>query len=206
MLERYLDELDRRARRALAVKGADELMVDAREHLDASIQARLELGDEPETAERNAIWAFGKPKEVVGRMAAIHRARFHPFFLGCTTASALAAAFAALASPVLGSRPVTVTWFVFSVMFGCLVKSSEARRPWIPVLVSVAVFWSAFTAICAAWLRDFTLEGWASPRQSGPVDLVHAALWAAGASSVFLGYLVLAYRMARPGAPRRRHG
>ena len=205
MLEGFLERLARETGRSLPASEADALVAEARDHLEASIQARLELGDEPEAAERNAIAAFGKPKDVVGRMAAINRARFHPFFLGCTTASALGAAFAVLASPTLGSRFVTVAWLVFSVMFGGFVKSSEARRPWTSVLVAVAVFWAAFTAICAAWLRDFTLEGWASPRQTGPVDLIHAALWAAGASAVYLGYLLLAYRMARSAEPKRRH-
>ncbi len=200
-----LDELERHARCSLSSEKTETLVAEAAEHLDASIRARLELDTLPEIAEREAILEFGNPKEIVARFAAVNRARFQPFFLGCVTFAALGAAFSVLASPVLGGHLVTVAWFVFSVTFGAFVKVSEARRPWLPLFVAVGVFWVGFSALCAAWLRDFSLEGWATPIQSGPVDLFHASLWGAAGAAIFFGYIVLAYRMARPPISRRGH-
>lgn len=196
--------LERYGRRWLSEAQAEALLAETEAHLDVSIQARLELGDSAAVAERGAVEAFGSPRQIVGRLVEIRRARFQTLFLGLTTVGALGAAFAVLASPVLGSRLVTVTWIAFTAMFGGFVESSKHRRPWRPVLVAVVAFWLAFSAMCALWLRDFSIEGWLQPRQNGPVDPVHAAGWGATGALVYLGYLVLAYRMARPGSVRRR--
>lgn len=196
----FLSDLERRARLRLASREVESLVADAREHLEESIKARLELGDAPAVAQREAIAAFGCPKNLIQAANAVHRARFQSLFLGCSAVSGLAWAFAILASPVLGSWAVIVTGLTFFAFLGMCVEASKVRRPLAPVLVVTAAFWLAFTPLCAWWGRNGGTGTW-----TAPTDLVHAALESSGAAAAFLAYLLLAYRMARAARPRRDH-
>lgn len=63
-LSGYLDRLEQEARHALPPDEARALVFEARDHLEHSIQARLELGATPEEAEAEAIAAFGTAQAV----------------------------------------------------------------------------------------------------------------------------------------------
>lgn len=205
MLDLYLGELERRARWTLASREVERLLADSREHLDASIQACLEMGDAPDVAERNAIVAFGRVKDIVRGANALHRTRFQGVFLSWTTLAGLGWAFAILASPMLDRVVVVMTGAVFFTMLACFVEGSKVRQPLAPVLRATVAFWLVFTSVCAWWIRDFSVGGGLQAHPGGPVDLVHAALWSAVASAVFFAYLLLAYRMSRPAGRRRSH-
>lgn len=64
MLEAYLDRLAKEAVKGRSMREAEALLSEVREHLNDSIQARLELGSSLEEAERDAVAAFGAPQRV----------------------------------------------------------------------------------------------------------------------------------------------
>ena len=64
MLEAYLRDLEAESGRRLSENEVVALVAEVREHLEESIQARLELGMSPEDAERESIAAFGAAPRV----------------------------------------------------------------------------------------------------------------------------------------------
>jgi len=60
-----LTEVERESSRSMTPLLQRELIDEAAAHLDASIQARLELGMDPEVATREAVHEFGDPREFV---------------------------------------------------------------------------------------------------------------------------------------------
>lgn len=70
MLEAFLHRLAEEAGKELDAETAAALVAETRGHLEESIQARLELGIEPERAEREAIQAFGEAQRTARGVAA----------------------------------------------------------------------------------------------------------------------------------------
>jgi hypothetical protein len=64
-----LEELAGEARRVLSLQVAEALLTEVKDHLDDGVQARLELGLDLETAERETIQAFGDAREWAGLAA-----------------------------------------------------------------------------------------------------------------------------------------
>lgn len=74
-LTEALRRLDRSADRLLEADEARMLRDEVRAHLDASIQARLELGETPEEAERHAVRDFGNFGDVVRKVSEAQKVR-----------------------------------------------------------------------------------------------------------------------------------
>ncbi len=72
-LDWLLIELDRQARSQLPPEQARELMLETRAHLDSAIQARMELGQEPQHAEEDAVAAYGMPEVTVTQMHEVYK-------------------------------------------------------------------------------------------------------------------------------------
>src|SRR4051812_36470359 len=72
-LDWLLIELDRQARSQLPPEQARELMLETRAHLDSAIQARMEMGQEPEAAEEGAVAAYGVPEVTVSQMHEVYK-------------------------------------------------------------------------------------------------------------------------------------
>jgi hypothetical protein len=64
-LTRFLDQLDGQLKKALPKTEAEAIVEEARNHLEDSIQARLELGATAEEAETQALLAFGSSQPLV---------------------------------------------------------------------------------------------------------------------------------------------
>jgi len=83
VLDAYLQELERSARRELSESEAGALVAEAREHLAESIQSRLELGMSPEEAEREAVAVFGTA-HAIGQETRRRESRIdRPFLFSC---------------------------------------------------------------------------------------------------------------------------
>ena len=70
MLETFLSQLAEEAKKGLDAESAASLVEETRGHLEESIEARLELGAEPERAEREAIQAFGEARRMTREVIA----------------------------------------------------------------------------------------------------------------------------------------
>jgi hypothetical protein len=153
-LERSARRLDPAVARALH----DEIAA----HLDAAIQARMELGESPEEAERNAVAAFGDVRGVARQIAdearIDARAQRHHLaaFVGFFAAFAIA-----LAGSWTGAMPdvwSTVLFVVASFVLvpALVVAAYRARRPrWglMLLLYPVVSLWFG-VGFAAAYLPD----------------------------------------------------
>ncbi len=148
----YLADLELRARKSLTREAADSLLSEAREHLDLSIQARLELGDAPRDAELQAIAAFGPSGRIVRRESALRRGRRQRPALVAMVLSGSAWLPLALSQ--------NAAWFALSALgfvAAALVfaTSCEARRPRRTFAASVAAFWLLSTLLLAVFCGPY---------------------------------------------------
>ena len=165
MLESYLRDLEARSGRGLPANEVSSLVAEVREHLEESIRARIELGTEPEDAEREAIAAFGAAPRVARDVVQTSRA---PRM--AAKVRLLAAAYA-LFIVALVAGPAVQRWsetayhgiFVLGWLTVALFAfaSFRSRRP-APVrivstgLAAAVVLWSA---LGATWLNLYPYDG-----------------------------------------------
>lgn len=83
-VDALLSEIRRLAANQFSAERLAEVDQELRAHLDASIQARLELGLETQQAEREAVAAFGDPKAFIRELAGVHLRGAHTFDPGFT--------------------------------------------------------------------------------------------------------------------------
>lgn len=88
-------------------------------HLDASVQARLEMGEDVGEAERNSVLAFGDPRKLIQSMAQIHRPTWcDRRFFWTIVPSALAVLLASLLGTRGVSAPSVFLWVVMPLIVG----------------------------------------------------------------------------------------
>ena len=154
-LQRYLDDLAVEASRCLPPGDALVLLDEVRDHLHASVQARLELGDDPAHAQAKAVAAFGNARTVVRRESVARRTRRQPALMATLVVSG------ALLLPLSAVGGSTAAWgflltiLVFLASAVAFAVTCEARRPWRMALRSGAAFWAlstlVLTALCAPY-------------------------------------------------------
>jgi len=104
----FLKELDRAARRQLDADVARALHDELAGHLDAAIQARLELGETPDEAETNAVAALGEPSRLVAGFGEPER-RYRRLHLVAIAATFLVLAIQASGKIVVPALPRGLT-------------------------------------------------------------------------------------------------
>lgn len=178
--ERFVDSLRTEVTRALPREQADAVAAEARDHLEASIESRLELGMSYADAEREAIEAFGPipyfaPPDERGRRLA--------FLLGTV---ALKGAILIALVPALGSGlgvAIVPTDLVLLYAAAMFVRSCyRVRRPSTVGLVCLAVL---ATSMAAAYIHGLGHGGFgATYRQmfvEGPRASLAGIPWASQA-------------------------
>ncbi len=129
----FLTSLRTYAYRRLSDQQANALTDEINAHLDAAIQARIELGDTPAEAERSAVHAFGSPKVVVNRLAKLEtpKAKLHvPSLIAMMAGELFLAVLSMVVVPGFHSAwidHIGVAFAVFAVI-GCFVTGWRATR------------------------------------------------------------------------------
>ena len=153
-VDAVLQTLAQEAGKTLSVHEVEGLVAEAREHLEESIQARVELGATAEEAEREAILAFGAA-ERVGREAAPRGPLVdRRFALWALCAVAYWLIFAPRSWPDWVAFPLLLLGLALHV--GFWLALARARRPqWVAFAAIFGTLWLAFSVPSALDRAEF---------------------------------------------------
>ncbi|RYG48268.1 hypothetical protein EON79_04955 [bacterium] len=162
-------------------------------HLDAAVEARIELGDSPDEAALEAVAEMGSPKKLASRLRRIHRAP-NPTSFAMTVAGSMAFAGGVL-SFAEGVWPEGLLAFVlFFVMLRC-----HRRREWqleaslsltalLTGLMGVSLMTSTGAAIVFTWVAASV---WTVLASAARAEVVDWRRWAVHAPAVSAAALIL---------------
>jgi hypothetical protein len=155
----YLEDLQRRAERELEPEEARALCREVRLHLDAALQARLELGNDPAEAEWQTVESFGRARELVARLADVHERRDGPLGAHIPTVAWAAAALAWAGFWLIWAHPnLTMPALKIGLLLliaGFAWQSFRARKWQIAPLIALgALSWPIMTVVYGTtWLH-----------------------------------------------------
>ena len=184
MIERFLDQLASEAGKTRPPHEVAELVAEVREHLEDSIQARVELGRLPEDATKEALSSFGDARAVASAEA--RRRETTRNVARLRWLGAFYAALALYSGVVLARFDVGILSFApFGLLLGFACASFRARRPApVPVVVggllititlaSLMVITTGQERSVGARLSDLLIY----PTYTGALDLFSSGLGA----------------------------
>jgi len=159
-----LHEIERQTTDRLSEKSRQDLLDEVSAHLDAAIQARLELGMSPLEAETEAVESFGHPKAYIDDLLAVHEKAAtnsipvrHSRFGDRKTMTALAVAAVYSCFWILsGIRTVEVQAILIGLSLVAIpfaIYSYRARRvQFFPIfLSSMATYLALCFVMCLTW-------------------------------------------------------